>query len=128
MMNYEERIEALERQVKVLTDLEKRLALAVVDVLPLTTNNVSGYDIHAIRTSMGVRWVWKHFLRGARSAATFETREACVKSAQADQLRNLAYPIKDFAHIVNKDRHGNRISEAPREPRLHAITNEDNAA
>lgn len=115
-MTTEERLDALERQVKVLTDLEKRLALAVVDVLPVTTNNVSGYDIHAIRTAMGMRWVWKHFLRGARSASTFETREACVKSAQADQLKNLAYPLKDFAHIVNKEQHA-----APSNPRLNAI-------
>lgn len=121
MMNHEERIGALEKQVKILAELEKRLALAVVDVLPVTTNNVSGYDIHAIRTSMGVRWVWKHFLRGARSAATFETREACVRSAQSDQLKNLAYPLKDFAHILNKDNH-ERKAEHEGAPAMHLVT------
>ncbi len=124
MKDFEERIDALERQVKILTDLEKRLALAVVDVLPTTTNHVSGYDIHAIRTAMGVRWVWKHFLRGARSASTFETREACVKSAQADQLKNLAYPIKDFAHIVNDKEQHDRLQESAR---LHVLAARDTA-
>lgn len=124
-MNYEERIETLERQVRTLTELSKRVALAVVDVLPVTTHNVSGYDIHAIRTAMGMRWVWKHFLRGARSAATFETREACVKSAQADQLKNLAYPVKDFAHIVNdKDQHA-RNEQATR---IHTLVGGADAA
>lgn len=98
-----ERLDILEKKVKVLEDLEKRLALAVIDVMPVNVRNVSGYDIGTVRTAMGMRWVWKHFLRGTRSAATFETREACVKSAQADSLKHLAFPTNDIAQMVNQE-------------------------
>lgn len=116
MTELEQRVDTLEKKVKVLEDLEKRLALAVLDVMPTTTHNVSGYDITSIRTAMGMRWVWRHFLRGARSAATFETREACVKSAQADSLKHIAFPNKDIEKLVNKE----QIERAPHPHRLNA--------
>jgi hypothetical protein len=112
----ESRLDIVERKIKVLEDLEKRLALAVIDVMPATVHNVSGYDIGTVRTAMGIRWVWKHFLRGTRSAATFETRDACVKSAQADSLKHLAFPTNDIASIIHKEK-----ERGPHRHRLDAI-------
>lgn len=112
-MNAIDRLAILEKKVHVLEDLEKRLALAVLDVMPTTVNNVSGYEISTILTARGTRYVWKHFLRGGRSPATFETREACVKSAQADALRHLAYPTKDMDHFINKEQHASGTSGSP---------------
>lgn len=100
MNRLEEQVKTLTKRVAVLEELEKRLALALVDVLPSNVNNVSGYEIAGVRTAMGLRWIWKNFLRGSRSAATFETREACVRSAQADSLRHIAFPSKDLQHLV----------------------------
>lgn len=119
MTEVENRLEIVENKLKVLEELEKRLALAVIDVMPVTVHNVSGYDIGTIRTAMGVRWVWKHFLRGARSAATFETREACVKSAQADSLKHLAFPSNDLESILRKTHERSR-ENAPTNHRLSA--------
>lgn len=118
MTELETRLAIVEKKVKVLEDLEKRLALAVIDVMPVNVRNVSGYDIGTVRTAMGMRWVWKHFLRATRSAATFETREACVKSAQADSLKHLAFPMNDMATIVDKELSRERI---PHPHRLDAI-------
>lgn len=98
-----ERVDLLEKRVRVLEELEKRLALAVIDVMPVTARNVSGYEIAPILTGQGMRYIWKHFLRGARSVQTYETREACVKAAQADAMKQLAFPKKDIPYILNKE-------------------------
>lgn len=112
MAKVAERIEMLERKVRVLEDLEKRLALAVIDVLPSSARNVSGYEIAPVLTGQGMRYVWKHFLRGSRSVQTFETREACVKAAQSDALKHLAFPTNDLSRILNKESR-ERHSQSP---------------
>lgn len=115
------RLESFGRKLQVLEALEKKMAVAVMELLASKdTESVEGYDIQTIHTSTGPRWVWKHFLRGARSKKSFETREACVKSAKQDSLDQLAFPTKDLTTMITQTPKGrvdgNRIKQRPQPP------------
>lgn len=115
------RLESFGRKLQVLEALEKKMAVAVMELLAQKdTEGVEGYDIQTIHTSSGARWVWKHFLRGARSKKSFETREACVKSAKSDALDQLAFPTKDLSTMITQSpkgkNDGKRIIQRPQPP------------
>lgn len=115
------RVESLTRKVQVLEALEKKMAVAVMELLQRKdTEGVEGYDIQTIKTSTGPRWVWRHFLRGARSKKSFETRESCVQNAKQDALDQLAYPTKDLSTVISQSPAGkinaNRIKQRPAPP------------
>lgn len=115
------RIESLSRKIQVLEALERKMAAAVMELLAAKdTEGVPGYDIQTISTSTGPRWVWKHFLRGARSKRSFETREACVGNAKQDKIEQLAFPTKDLSTIITQSPkgkvHGNRVTQRPAPP------------
>lgn len=115
------RCESLARKVQVLEALEKKMAVAVMELLASKdSEGVEGYDIQQIHTSTGERWVWKHFLRGARSKKSYESREACVKNAKQDQLDQLAFPTRDLSTIITQSPkgkiHGTRVVQRPAPP------------
>jgi len=101
------KIESMHRKLEVLVALEKRLALALVEVLPTvqtrTDEQIPGYNIVPIKSGRKTKWVWKHFLRNSRALKPFDTREECLRSAKRDALEQLAYgkPSRDIATILN---------------------------
>jgi hypothetical protein len=115
------RCESMSRKIQVLEALERKMAAAVMELLASKdTEGVEGYDIQTIHTSTGPRWVWKHFLRGARSKKSYETREACVKNAKQDAIEQLAYPAKDLSTMITQSPKGkidgNRVKQRPAPP------------
>lgn len=122
------RIDRISDKLVLLEALERRVALALIDVLPTrearVVDTVPGYDITPIKQGRKTKWIWKHFVRSSRSTATFSTRQECIQAAKRNALEQLAYgkPSADIADILDSiksddkdgDFHGTRSAQLAR--------------
>lgn len=105
------RIDNVVERLSILENLEKKLALAVVELLPAHKLEVPGYEF--TKTNGG--WVWKHFLRGSRSPTKYLSLVAATKAARLDSLEHLAYPKVDLAAIIKEHQRAKRSGNGVRQ-------------
>jgi hypothetical protein len=120
-MHLETRIENLAKKIQVLELLERKLAAAVMGAMPAkpaAPDHVPGYDVLPVRTDDGVRYCWRHFLRGARSPRLFKTHSAALGHAKRDAVRYLTQerPSQDLYAILENVRRADDASRVSRSP------------
>lgn len=96
-MDIEAHLQSIDRRQAQIVELLRKLTSGVLALnrraaaVPRQDDPLDEYDFVYIQSNGVGRWVWKHFLRGARSTQTFESREAAVRDAERDvalQIRN----------------------------------------
>lgn len=97
--------ERLARQASRIAQLEagvRKLGQALLQVASLNNRveqrleSIEEYDFVCLFDNGAERWVWKHFLRGAKSAHSFATREDAVNDAIRD---NRLHTIGVVRHV-----------------------------
>jgi hypothetical protein len=84
------RFARLAERMQKLEELERKTAQLACQVNQRLSNDrlIDEYDI-VTHTNGGVRWIWKHFMRGTRSALSFATQEEAVQDARRDAALHL---------------------------------------
>ena len=99
----EERFERINLRLKMLEELERKTALLTLRVnsqavdAHRTVEALEEYDFVFLHNGQGPRWIWKHFLRGARSHASF----ASYDEASADAARDAQLHARHVRSAMN---------------------------
>lgn len=98
--NLSSHLSRLDERQDLIENLLRKLALSMLELnrkvsdapAPVyRTDPLDEYDFVYLQSNGVGRWVWKHFMRGTRSAQTFASREEAVNDAHRDaalQLRS----------------------------------------